>query len=98
LRVADIDAAVTALGKAGGAFISTGGKPLDLPAGPNTLKVGIVRDPDNLFLVLIHTPRRRADAARRLGVAGFHNFHFSTSGMKKSGLQVSYQRRKSALL
>jgi hypothetical protein len=42
--------------KAGGAFISTGGKPLDLPAGANTLKVGIVRDPDNLFIVLIHTP------------------------------------------
>ena len=56
LRVADIDAAVAVLGKAGGAFISTGGKPLDLPAGANTLKVGIVRDPDNLFVVLIHTP------------------------------------------
>jgi catechol 2,3-dioxygenase-like lactoylglutathione lyase family enzyme len=56
LRVADIDAAVAALAKAGGAFISTGGKPVDLPAGANTLKVGIVRDPDNLFLVLIHTP------------------------------------------
>ena len=56
LRVADIDAAVAALVKAGGAFISTGGKPLDLPAGANTIKVGIVRDPDNLFLVLIHTP------------------------------------------
>jgi catechol 2,3-dioxygenase-like lactoylglutathione lyase family enzyme len=55
-RVADIDAAVAALGKAGGAFISTGGKPLDLPAGANTLKVGIVRDPDNLFLVLINAP------------------------------------------
>jgi hypothetical protein len=26
-----------------GAFISTGGKPLDLPAGGNTLKVGIAR-------------------------------------------------------
>jgi catechol 2,3-dioxygenase-like lactoylglutathione lyase family enzyme len=56
LRVADIDAAVTALSKAGGAFISTGGKPLDLPAGANALKVGIVRDPDNLFLVLINAP------------------------------------------
>jgi len=56
LRVADIDAAVAVLGKAGGAFISTGGKPLDLPAGANTLKVGIVRDPDNLFVVLINTP------------------------------------------
>jgi predicted enzyme related to lactoylglutathione lyase len=56
LRVADIDKAVAALGKAGGVFVSTGGKPLDLPAGANTIKVGIVRDPDNLFLVLIHTP------------------------------------------
>ena len=56
LRVADIDAAVAALGKAGGAFISTGGKPLDLPAGANTLRVGIVRDPDNLFVVLIYIP------------------------------------------
>jgi catechol 2,3-dioxygenase-like lactoylglutathione lyase family enzyme len=56
LRVADIDAAVATLGKAGGAFISTGGKPLDLPAGANTIKVGIVRDPDNLFLVLINAP------------------------------------------
>ena len=56
LRVADIDAAVATLGKAGGVFISTGGKPLDLPAGAGTLKVGIVRDPDNLFLVLINAP------------------------------------------
>jgi catechol 2,3-dioxygenase-like lactoylglutathione lyase family enzyme len=56
LRVADIDAAVAALAKDGGAFISTGGRPLDLPAGANTLKAGIVRDPDNLFLVLINAP------------------------------------------
>jgi catechol 2,3-dioxygenase-like lactoylglutathione lyase family enzyme len=56
LRVTDIDAAVAALGKAGGTFVSTGGKPLDLPAGAGTLKVGIVRDPDNLFLVLIQAP------------------------------------------
>jgi len=56
LRVKDIDAAVAALTKAGGTFISTGGKPLDLPAGDSTLKVGIVRDPDNLFLVLIQAP------------------------------------------
>ncbi len=58
LRVADIDAAVAVLGKAGGTFVSTGGKPLDLPAGENTLKVGIVRDPDNLFLVLINAAPR----------------------------------------
>jgi predicted enzyme related to lactoylglutathione lyase len=56
LRVADIDAAIAVIVKAGGAFISTGGKPLDLPAGANTLKAGIARDPDNLFVVLIHTP------------------------------------------
>ncbi|MEO8465165.1 MAG: VOC family protein [Gammaproteobacteria bacterium] len=56
LRVADIDAAVAALTKAGGKFISTGGKPLDLPAGNATLKVGIVRDPDDLFVVLIQAP------------------------------------------
>jgi predicted enzyme related to lactoylglutathione lyase len=56
LRVADIDAAASALTKAGGTFISTGGKPLDLPAGNATLKVGIVRDPDDLFVVLIQAP------------------------------------------
>ena len=56
LRVKDIDAAVAALSKAGGAFVSTGGKPLDLPAAQGTLKVGIVRDPDNLFVVLIGAP------------------------------------------
>jgi catechol 2,3-dioxygenase-like lactoylglutathione lyase family enzyme len=56
LRVADIDAAVAAVTQAGGTFISTGGKPLDLPAGNSTLKVGIVRDPDDLFLVLIQAP------------------------------------------
>jgi catechol 2,3-dioxygenase-like lactoylglutathione lyase family enzyme len=59
LRVADINAAVAALSKAGGAFVSTGGKPLDLPAGQGVLKVGIVRDPDNLFLVLIQAPPPR---------------------------------------
>jgi catechol 2,3-dioxygenase-like lactoylglutathione lyase family enzyme len=56
LRVADIDAAAAAIVKAGGTFISTGGKPLDLPAGNGTLKVGVVRDPDGYFLVLINSP------------------------------------------
>jgi catechol 2,3-dioxygenase-like lactoylglutathione lyase family enzyme len=56
LRVADIEAAVAALTQAGGTFMSTGGTPLDLPAGNRTLKVGIVRDPDGLFVVLIHAP------------------------------------------
>jgi catechol 2,3-dioxygenase-like lactoylglutathione lyase family enzyme len=56
LRVSSIDSAVAALTKAGGTFISTGGKPLDLPTANATLKVGIVRDPDGLFLVLIQAP------------------------------------------
>ncbi|HVY66110.1 MAG TPA: VOC family protein [Gammaproteobacteria bacterium] len=56
MQVRDIDAAVAALTKAGGAFVSTGGKPLELPAGNNVLKVGIVREPDNLFVVLIQSP------------------------------------------
>jgi len=56
LRVADIDAAAAAITKAGGTFVSTGGKPLDLPAGNATLKVGMLRDPDGLFLVLIQAP------------------------------------------
>jgi catechol 2,3-dioxygenase-like lactoylglutathione lyase family enzyme len=56
LRVSDIDAAASALVKAGGKFISTGGKPLDLPAGNSTLKVGVVRDPDGYFIVLINAP------------------------------------------
>jgi hypothetical protein len=56
LRGADVDAAVAALTQAGGTFISTGGKPLDVPVGDATLKAGMVRDPDDLFLVLIHSP------------------------------------------
>jgi hypothetical protein len=56
LQVRDIDAAVAALVKAGGTFVSTGGKPLDLPVPNGALKVGIVRDPDNLFAVLIQSP------------------------------------------
>jgi predicted enzyme related to lactoylglutathione lyase len=56
LRVADIDAAAAAVVQAGGTFVSTGGRPLDLPAGNLTLKAGIVRDPDDLFLVLIQAP------------------------------------------
>ena len=56
LRVADVNAAAAALVQAGGTFISTGGSPIDLPAGDSTLKVAIVRDPDDLFLVLIQAP------------------------------------------
>jgi hypothetical protein len=56
LRVADIDAAAAALIDAGGTFVSTGGRPVALPAGEGTLKAGIVRDPDGLFVVLIDSP------------------------------------------
>jgi len=57
LRVRDIDAAIAVFKRFGGEVVSTGGKPLDLPAGNNTLKVAIVRDPNNLFVVLIESPR-----------------------------------------
>ncbi|HET7132305.1 MAG TPA: VOC family protein [Gammaproteobacteria bacterium] len=56
LRVRDIDAAIAAFKRFGGEVVSTGGKALDLPAGNNTLKVAIVRDPNNLFVVLIESP------------------------------------------
>jgi catechol 2,3-dioxygenase-like lactoylglutathione lyase family enzyme len=56
LRVADVDAAAAAVVQAGGTFVSTGGRPLYLAAGDSTLKAGIVRDPDDLFLVLIQAP------------------------------------------
>jgi catechol 2,3-dioxygenase-like lactoylglutathione lyase family enzyme len=56
LRVRDIDATIAALAPFGGTVISTGGKALDLPAGNNKLRVAIVREPDNLFLVLIESP------------------------------------------
>jgi hypothetical protein len=56
LQVRDIEATIAAMEKAGGEYVSTGGRPLDLPAGQSTIKVGIVRDPDNLFVVLIQSP------------------------------------------
>jgi catechol 2,3-dioxygenase-like lactoylglutathione lyase family enzyme len=56
LRVRDIDAAIAAFERAGGVVVSTGGKPLALPAGNSTLQVAIVRDPNNLFAVLIEAP------------------------------------------
>lgn len=65
LQVRDIDAAVAALTRAGGKFISTGGKPLELPTPNGALKVGIVRDPDNLFVVLIQSPPPAAKAQRQ---------------------------------
>lgn len=56
LRVRDIDAAIAAFARVGGEVVSTGGKPLALPAGNSTLRVAIVRDQNNLFAVLIEAP------------------------------------------
>jgi predicted enzyme related to lactoylglutathione lyase len=56
LRVADIDAAAAAIVAAGGTFVSSGGKPIDLPSDDRSLKLGMVRDPDGLSIVLIDTP------------------------------------------
>ena len=58
LQVRDLDAAMRAVERAGGAVISAGGKPVDLPAGRgNSIRAAMVRDPDNLFLVLIEAAR-----------------------------------------
>jgi catechol 2,3-dioxygenase-like lactoylglutathione lyase family enzyme len=56
LRVRNVDEAIAAFAKFGGEVVSTGGKSLEIPAGNNRLKVAIVREPDNLFAVLIETP------------------------------------------
>jgi hypothetical protein len=54
LQVRDVDAAIAALTRAGGVVVSSGGSSLDLPGrGGATTKVAIVRDPNNLFLVLL---------------------------------------------
>ena len=54
LQVRDVDATIAALTKAGGVVVSTGGSSVDLPGrGGATTKVAIVRDPNNLFLVLL---------------------------------------------
>jgi len=54
LQVRDVDAAIAALKTSGGVVVSTGGNTVDLPGrGGATTKVAIVRDPNNLFLVLL---------------------------------------------
>jgi predicted enzyme related to lactoylglutathione lyase len=53
LRVADVDAAVAEATLAGGTLITTGGRALDLRTGSAHLGLGVVRDPDGLFLVLV---------------------------------------------
>ena len=57
LQVRDVDATIAALTRAGGAVVSTGGAAVELPGrGGATTKVAIVRDPSNLFLVLLQAP------------------------------------------
>jgi predicted enzyme related to lactoylglutathione lyase len=58
LQVRDIDAAIDTLTQAGGTVVSLGGEPVNLPGRPGgpLLRVAIVRDPNNLFLVLIQAP------------------------------------------
>jgi catechol 2,3-dioxygenase-like lactoylglutathione lyase family enzyme len=56
LRVRDLDAAIAAFRRFGGEVVSMGGQPVALPAGNSTLRVAIVRDPNDLFVVLIQAP------------------------------------------
>ena len=59
LQVRDVDATIDALKPAGGSVVSTGGTTVELPGrGGATTKVAIVRDPNNLFLVLIQAAPR----------------------------------------
>jgi catechol 2,3-dioxygenase-like lactoylglutathione lyase family enzyme len=54
LQVRDLDAAIKAVVAAGGQIVSSGGVPVELPAGRGApIRAAIVRDPNNLFLVLI---------------------------------------------
>jgi predicted enzyme related to lactoylglutathione lyase len=56
IQVRDVDAAIAVLKSAGGAVVSTGGTTVELPGrGGATTKVAIVREPNNLFLVLLQT-------------------------------------------
>jgi predicted enzyme related to lactoylglutathione lyase len=56
LQVRDLDAAIRAVTSAGGAVVTTGGAAVELPAGRGAaVRAAIVRDPDNLFLVLIES-------------------------------------------
>jgi catechol 2,3-dioxygenase-like lactoylglutathione lyase family enzyme len=54
LQVRDVEGAIAALKQAGGAVVSSGGTLVELPGrGGATTKVAIVREPNNLFLVLL---------------------------------------------
>jgi hypothetical protein len=60
LQVRDVESAIARLKAAGGAVISTGRSTVDLPGRSGTVtKTSIVRDPNNLFLVLIQTTSSR---------------------------------------
>jgi len=60
IQVRDVDATITALKAAGGVVQSTGGTTVELPGrGGATTKVAIVRDPNNLFLVLLQAAAPR---------------------------------------
>jgi catechol 2,3-dioxygenase-like lactoylglutathione lyase family enzyme len=60
LQVRDVDEAIAMLKRDGGAVVSTGGNTVELPGrGGTTTKVAIVRDPNNLFLVLLQAPPPR---------------------------------------
>jgi catechol 2,3-dioxygenase-like lactoylglutathione lyase family enzyme len=60
LQVRDVNATIDALKAAGGTVVSTGGSTVELPGrGGATTKVAIVRDPNNLFLVLIQAAPAR---------------------------------------
>jgi catechol 2,3-dioxygenase-like lactoylglutathione lyase family enzyme len=62
LQVRDVDATITALKAAGGTVVSTGGGTVELPGrGGATTKVAIVRDPNDLFLVLIQAAPARGN-------------------------------------
>jgi uncharacterized protein (TIGR02246 family) len=68
LQVRDVDAAIDALKRHGGTVVSTGGTTVNLPGrGGATTKVAIVRDPDNLFLVLLQAAAPAATAQGNLG-------------------------------
>jgi predicted enzyme related to lactoylglutathione lyase len=64
LQVKDLDAAAKAIVRAGGRIVSTGEMPVQMPAGRGgSIKAAVVRDPDNLFLVLIEQPPAAATPA-----------------------------------
>jgi catechol 2,3-dioxygenase-like lactoylglutathione lyase family enzyme len=65
LQVKDLDAAIRAVVRAGGRVVSSGEMPVQLPAGRGgTIRAAVVRDPDNLFLVLIEQAAPAAPPTR----------------------------------